>query len=184
MINATTVGAAEFAIVGDDPIAGCARPAPAPSPPPRPGEAGVSIGADRPSAIVRPRSRQQQFREKEMSTSASSRSAAQPGFPTTTRHLASRSEDPTMYFAGYGWVRSSEKSLRRLPTVTSRIPMARNNWVRRGRSIRHPCEGKSSRSGCCDCPLWRCWSPSSDGAVPGGIYRGNPVGQWQVTLQL
>ena len=29
-----TVGAAEFAIVGDDPVAGCARPAPAPSPPP------------------------------------------------------------------------------------------------------------------------------------------------------
>ena len=53
--SATTVGAAEFAIVVDDPVARCARPAPAPSPPPRPGEADVSIGADRPSSIVRPR---------------------------------------------------------------------------------------------------------------------------------
>jgi hypothetical protein len=51
-VNVTTVGAAEFAIVGDDPVAGCARPAPAPSPPPRPGEADVSIGAGRPSASV------------------------------------------------------------------------------------------------------------------------------------
>ena len=43
----------------------------------RPGEAAISIGADRPSSSVCPRSCQQQFREKEMSTSASSRSAAQ-----------------------------------------------------------------------------------------------------------
>jgi hypothetical protein len=43
-------------------VAGCARPAPAPSPPPRPGEADISIGADRPSSIVRPRSCQQQIR--------------------------------------------------------------------------------------------------------------------------
>ena len=79
MVNAgPTVGAAEFAIVGDDPVARCARPAPAPSPPPRPGEAAVSIGADRPSSSVHRRSCQQQFREKEMSTSASSRSAAEP----------------------------------------------------------------------------------------------------------
>ena len=37
--SATTVGAAEFAIVVDDPVPRCARSAPAPSPPPRPGEA-------------------------------------------------------------------------------------------------------------------------------------------------
>ena len=60
--HTTTVGAAEFAIVGDDPVARCARPAPAPAPPPRPGEADVSIGADRPSSIVRRRICQQQFR--------------------------------------------------------------------------------------------------------------------------
>ena len=39
-----TVSAAELAIVVDDPVARCARPAPSPSPPSRPGEADVIIG--------------------------------------------------------------------------------------------------------------------------------------------
>ena len=67
-----------LAIVADDPVAGCARTGAGTIAAARSGEAAISIGADRPSASVRPRSCQQQFREKEMSTSASSRSAAQP----------------------------------------------------------------------------------------------------------
>jgi hypothetical protein len=37
----------------------------------RPDAAGISIGADRPSSIVYPRTYDQQFRQKEMSPSAS-----------------------------------------------------------------------------------------------------------------
>ena len=78
--------------IADDPVARCARPAPAPSPPPRPGEADVSIGADRPSSSVHRRICQQQFRQKEMSTSASSRSAAsrpvQVGLPQSALESA------------------------------------------------------------------------------------------------
>ena len=51
-----------LAIVADDPVAACPRPAPAAIAAARPGEADVSIGADRPSAIVRPRICEQQFR--------------------------------------------------------------------------------------------------------------------------
>ena len=65
-----------FRSVVDDPVAGCARSAPAPSPP-RPGEADIS-SADPERQRLPPNSANNKFREKEMSTSASSRSAAQP----------------------------------------------------------------------------------------------------------
>ena len=70
--SATTVGAGEFAIVVDDPVPRCARPAPAAAP-----TSASQIGADRPSSIVAPICEQQSAKKK-MSTSTSSRSAAQP----------------------------------------------------------------------------------------------------------
>jgi len=45
MVNAVLLSVLRnLAIVVDDPVPRCARPAPAPSPPPRPGEADVIIG--------------------------------------------------------------------------------------------------------------------------------------------
>jgi hypothetical protein len=52
MVNAATVSAAEFAIVVDDPVARCARPAP--NPRLRAAIIAADVIIDRPSSIVAP----------------------------------------------------------------------------------------------------------------------------------
>ena len=68
-----------LAIVVDDPVPPCPRLAPAPSPARRPQREGLTLAPiARPPSSHRTGICEQQFRQKEMSTSASSRSAAEP----------------------------------------------------------------------------------------------------------